>query len=106
MNATADLFPGHWNRPRVRDERAWLDVYRAAEAACEAAAEAVRAACEGYKAERSPATEGRYRDADRAYNRARADYQTASYEIVTGIRAIAGIARAVELALGARERLL
>lgn len=88
------------------DERDWLDVYRAAEAEAELAAEAVRTACAAYRVERSPATTDAYRVADKAYDRARFNFQTTSFGIVKGIRAIAGIARAVELANAERERMI
>jgi hypothetical protein len=104
MNALLFDFAECWRQSA--DARDWLDTWRAAEAACDAAAEAVRAACDAYKAERSPETEGLYRAADRAYNAARADYQRASFEIVTGIRALAGIARHIELADASKGRML
>lgn len=103
MNAPLDLFPGHWNRSR--DGRDWLAIYREAELAAETAAEAVRAACETFKADRSADNAATYRAADKAFDAARLDYQRTSYQLVTGVRAIAGIARHFEL-LGATGRML
>lgn len=88
------------------DRRDWLEVYRRAEATAEYAAEAVRAASEAYRRDRSPANDSAYRLADRAYDVARLNFQREGSAIVTGIRAIACIARELELADAMRERML
>jgi hypothetical protein len=89
-----------------RDRRDWFAMFSEAEAEAEAAAEAVRVACEAYKAHRTDETTAAYRAADRRYDAARHRYQTESCQIVRGIRAIAGIARALELAGADRERMV
>jgi hypothetical protein len=94
-----------------RDDRDWLEAYREEEAACEAAAEAVRAACEAFKAVpiavRNLVGEAdAYSEADRAYDQARLRFQLKSAEIVGGVRAIAGIARHMQLASASAGRML
>lgn len=107
MNAQLGFdLPPTWRLLATRDERDWLDVFREAEAEAELAAGFVRTACEAYKAERSPATVDAYRAADKAYDAARLRFQQSSFKIVSGIRAIAGIARAIELADASRGRMI
>lgn len=89
-----------------RDRRDWFAMFSEAEAEAEAAAEAVRAACEAYKANRTDETAATYRAADRRYDAARHRYQTESCQIVRGIRAIAGIARHFELEGAGKERMI
>lgn len=98
-----------WRQRAAPDVRDWLAVYREAEAEVELAAAAVRAACEAYKAEPNPAHRNvaAYREADRAYDAARSAFQRTSYQLVNGVRAIAGIARHFELAeIEGRSRML
>lgn len=83
-----------------------LAAFRQVEAEAEAAAAAVRAACERYRADRTPEADAAYRDADRAYDRARLRFQLVSRETVTAIKAIARFARELQLANGQKERLL
>lgn len=105
MNALLfDDLPPPW--ARSRDSRDWFALFREAEAEAELAAEAVRVACETYKAHRSPETEAAYRAADRRYDAARHRYQLESCQIVRGIRAIAGIARHFELEGAGKERMI
>lgn len=104
---TYDLFPDL--RPPwapSRDARDWFAMYRDAEAEAELSAEAVRAANVAYRADRNAETEAAYRAADRRYDAARFRFQTESCQIVRGIRAIAGIARAMELASAQKERMV
>jgi hypothetical protein len=91
---------------RSRDTRDWFALFREAEAEAEAAAEAVRTAGEAYRAARSPETEAAYRAADQRYDAARLRYQLESCQIVRGIKAIAGIARVLELADAGRGRMI
>lgn len=86
-----------------RDDRDWLAAYRQAEGEVEAAAARVKAACAAYVAVpvavRNLVGEAdAYAEADRAYDAARFAFQRATWEIVGGIRAIAGIARQMQLA--------
>lgn len=94
-----------------RDDRDWLAAYREAEAAVELAAERVRVACAAYvavppKLRNLVGEADAYAEADRAYDAARFAFQLATCEIVKGIRAIAGIARHMQLADASKERLL
>lgn len=98
-----------WRDPWALAEREppeWLAEYRKAEAEAELAAEAVSAACERYKAARDDASAAAYRVADLAYDAARLRFQVASCEITQGVRAIAGIARHMQLADDGNRRML
>ena len=93
------LFPElHQQRRPSRDQRDWLDVYRQLAADAERAAVGVRYYCAEYVANRTPATQLAYAVADRHYDQARGAFQRQSRDIVTGVRCIAGIARAMQLA--------
>lgn len=91
---------------RHGDTRDWLAVYRQAEGEAEAAASAVRAACDTFKAARTRDAQDAYAEADRAYDKARLRYQATCREIVTGVRSIAGIARELQLASQSSGRML
>lgn len=86
------------------DSRDWLAAYRQLEAEAVLASAMVQAACGRYKAERSPANQASYVTADHAYDAARLRFQLQGAEIVRGVRAIAGIAR--ELQLADQERMI
>jgi hypothetical protein len=104
---TALLFDfGELCRCDPRSSADALETWRSAEAEAEAAAVTVRAACERYAARRCPETEAAYREADRAYDRARFRFQIVHNETVSGIRAIARFARELQLANDAGARLL
>ncbi len=81
-----------------RDQRDWFEAYQAIATEAELAADAVRAACEAYKADRSQENAATYAVADRRYDAARLAFQLEGGAIVRGVRAIAGIARRVQLA--------
>lgn len=111
MNAPAALelplgLPPPWWVAAAAPPTDWLAAYREAEAAALAAAAGVRAACDRYKAARDDATAADYRTADQAYDRARLAFQVASFQIASGIRAIAGIARHMQLADAGKRRML
>jgi hypothetical protein len=106
MNAALFDFAALRRCDHRRDDRDWLVAFRCAEASAELAAEAVRAACEAYRSNRCPETEAAYRDADRAYDTARLRFQVASHDIVGGVRAIAGIARHMQLASASDGRMI
>lgn len=85
MNALLPMdLPSEWD---------WLgpiptleEAYRQAELEAERAAEAVRAACERYKASRTPELEAAYVASDRRYDAARNRFQEASYHLITARR--------------------
>lgn len=108
MSATAALFRFEELQrcDHRHDPRDWLTAYREAEAAALLAAEGVKAACDRYKAARDDASADAYRVADKAYDAARLAFQVASFQIASGIRAIAGIARAMQLADASKGRML
>jgi hypothetical protein len=62
------------------------DAYRQAEIEAERAAEAVRAACEAYKAHRSAELADAYAAADRRYDAARHAFQAASFHLMQARR--------------------
>lgn len=105
---TYALFPLAELRPcdHRRDDRDWLAAYRQAEARAELAASAVGLASDAYRRDRNLETEAAYRRADHAYDAARLAFQMESRDIVQGIRAIAGIARAMELAAAMKGGML
>ncbi len=93
------LFPElHQQHRPARDQRDWLTVYQELASDAERAAAGVRLASAAYTANRTAETQAAYAVADRAYDAARFAFQRQSRDIVTGVRAIAGIARAVHLA--------
>lgn len=108
MNAMLPMrLPRQWDWLEERDERDWLEAYQAASTAAELAAEGVRAACEAFKAGQTQHSATAYAVADRAYDAARLRFQVDSAAIVGGVRAIAGIARHMQLAAASeRARLL
>lgn len=105
---TYALFPLAELRPcdHRRDDRDWLEAYRQAEARAELAADAVGLASEAYRRDRSLETEAAYRRADHAYDAARLAFQTESCGIVSGIRAIARLARELHLSEAMESRML
>lgn len=100
-----DYPPGRWDWLDAGARRDWLEAYREAELAAELAADQVRDTNEAFCRSRDAATGTAYREADRAYNAARTAFLETSCKVVTGIRAIAGIAREIELR-GAMERMI
>jgi hypothetical protein len=68
------------------DSSHWRDLYRQLGEAVERAADAVKLASEAYRAERNPATEQAYIEADRAYDRARERFQRDGAAIVKRIK--------------------
>lgn len=104
---TAQLFDfGELVRCDPRHAVDALTTWREVEAEATAAQAGVRVACERYKADRSPDTEAAYREADRRYDSARFRFQIVSREVVGCVRAIARIARELQLANDGKARLL
>lgn len=108
MNALLpfDFPPGRWDFIAAAPRPDWLQLYREAEAEALAAAEAVRVACDRYKADRNPETLDAYKAADRAYDRARLHFQLQSCEIIKAVRAVLSLLYAVAHYQPARGRML